>query len=383
MGVVTRYFDVSAAGAGDGTSWANRAALFSGGNWSTVITGHDFSSDSLQVFIGPGTYTCNQTLSSGLFSVAAPSVLRPISLISCDASGDRWEPPDATWTSARPVWDVSGMPVIQCGTSLTVNLSSINNIRLYGLRLTSGPSGLFASIVGTGELLDWCVVDLVCSSGNSQLVNLAKVQNSVFRNHVSTTWNEKCVAVNSSRACDNVRCEQSVVNNSSSAIVFGDGGISRVSRCTAVGFAKGFWQTNSVATASFIVDRCLAWKSDNVGTAFYYNSNASPLTYHNLIQSVAVGFEFAIRVGASDPTYISNTWVRGYTTETSGTVGSMPRDLSTWSSTDDSDFVSSATGDFRIKYGSPLWGLGVGVEDEPAPSGGGGVSFLPHPLGRF
>ena len=36
MSLITRYFS-TASGAGDGTTWADRAALFAAGAWSSVI----------------------------------------------------------------------------------------------------------------------------------------------------------------------------------------------------------------------------------------------------------------------------------------------------------------------------------------------------------
>ena len=69
MAIVTRYFSTASAGAGDGTTWANRAILFTGGAWSTVITGFAFNgSDSMVARIGPGTYTVTVGMASGLFA---------------------------------------------------------------------------------------------------------------------------------------------------------------------------------------------------------------------------------------------------------------------------------------------------------------------------
>ncbi len=87
MATVTRYFSTAGAGTADGTSWANRAALFSGGAWSTVITGFNFTgSDSLECRIGPGSYTITASLASGLFA-NAPTVSNPLILQGCDSSG--------------------------------------------------------------------------------------------------------------------------------------------------------------------------------------------------------------------------------------------------------------------------------------------------------
>src|SRR5687767_60995 len=127
MAIVTRYFSTTGAGAADGTTWADRAELFSGGNWSTVITGFAFNaSDALKCLIGPGTYTCSQALASGLFT-NPPTLLNPLILHGCDGSGVQLEPEAPAWTAAQPVtWDTN-LPVIATTT----------NIATLGLALTT------------------------------------------------------------------------------------------------------------------------------------------------------------------------------------------------------------------------------------------------------
>jgi hypothetical protein len=44
--------------------------------------------------------------------------------------------------------------------------------------------------------------------------------------------------------------------------------------------------------------------------------------------------------------------------------------------TDADEFVDAAGGDYRVKYGSTIWGKGYGVSDEPNPGGGGGGSTV-------
>src|SRR5690606_38306544 len=125
----------TAAGDETGSSWANRATLFSEGNWSTVITGFDFSgSDSLKCLIGPGTYTCSQALASGLFA-NAPTAANPLILHGCDGSGVALTPSNPGWVSAQPVdWD-SGLPLIATSTNTTV--SNLANSVLRLLKITA------------------------------------------------------------------------------------------------------------------------------------------------------------------------------------------------------------------------------------------------------
>src|SRR5689334_12015839 len=102
MAITTRYFSTTGAGAADGTTWADRAALFSAGNWSTVITGFNFAgTDSMVARVGPGNYTCSQSLASGLFA-NPPTIANPLILHACDSSGNLIDPPSPTWTADLP-----------------------------------------------------------------------------------------------------------------------------------------------------------------------------------------------------------------------------------------------------------------------------------------
>src|SRR5688572_9346902 len=137
MAVVVKYFSTTGAGAADGTTWTDRAALFSAGNWATQITGFAFNgTDSLKCLIGPGTYTCSQALASGLFA-NAPSVANPLILHACDGSGVQLAIPEPEWTSDQPVtWDTT-LPVI----ATTTNISTINLATCLAVLLKFTASG--------------------------------------------------------------------------------------------------------------------------------------------------------------------------------------------------------------------------------------------------
>ena len=151
MAVVTRYFSTTSAGAGDGTTWADRAALFSGGNWSSIITGFAFNvGNALEARVGPGNYTVTQNLVPGLFA-NPPTILNPIVIRACDSSGSNWIPPSPSWLSCTPTWDTTNMPIITCGTTITARAMDLSNAVVIGLSWRPGPSGHFQTLVNGGS----------------------------------------------------------------------------------------------------------------------------------------------------------------------------------------------------------------------------------------
>ncbi len=78
---------------------------------------------------------------------------------------------------------------------------------------------------------------------------------------------------------------------------------------------------------------------------------------------------------------VSNSRLRDNTSGNFNALGNYPDSLDNLVSggLDADEFVGVANGDYRIKYGSAIWGQGYGAGDEPAPAGGGGID-LPEPL---
>ena len=155
MAIVTRYFSTTGAGAADGTSWANRAALFSAGNWSTVVTGFNFAgSDSLLCLIGPGTYSCGQQLQTSTFT-NAPTAANNLFLHGCDSSGAALTPSNPGWTADTPVDWETGLPVID----QTANVATLSfSADLCTARLIKFTSSARTTGVVVAANLDWCVV---------------------------------------------------------------------------------------------------------------------------------------------------------------------------------------------------------------------------------
>jgi hypothetical protein len=132
MAVITKYFSTN--GTGDGSTYANRAALFNSGNWSTEITGVNYSNDTLICFVEPGTYTCNQTLDSSIFT--NPPTTNGLSALVFIAAkeGEVWQDPRPDWNCCEPEWDTTDMPFIQ-GSGLA--LVTLGSSYFYGFNFES------------------------------------------------------------------------------------------------------------------------------------------------------------------------------------------------------------------------------------------------------
>jgi len=75
-------------GSADGSSFANRIALFESGDLNTDITGHDFTSSGLTVIVeGAQSYTMPTDLNDSSFT-NAPTQNNPLIFKSCDAAGN-------------------------------------------------------------------------------------------------------------------------------------------------------------------------------------------------------------------------------------------------------------------------------------------------------
>jgi hypothetical protein len=120
-------------------------------------------------------------------------------------------------------------------------------------------------------------------------------------------------------------------------------------RCTAVNCNNGFARTGTsvspTSVSAFI--NCLA--ANCTGNGFLATGNNRAYVVHGRTRDNTSGN--AIDNFSLDSVY-------------------------TIDSDDATEFVNAAGGDYRIKYGSSLWGKGYGPGDEPAASGGG--LFLPR-----
>lgn len=370
MSLVTRYFSTTSAGAGDGTTWADRAALFSTGNWSSVLTGFDFSgSDSLTLLIGPGTYTCSQSLASGLFS-HAPTAGNPLFLHGCDSSGNKLSPSNPAWTSAQPVdWD-SSLPVIATSTNIvTANLANCY-VRL--LKFTaSGASGNV--LVSCG--LDWVVVVNSQSDTSAAGVALIHPANNVSVVMSGTAYENGANSSNSAAIFDNFRIQGNPAASSGNRraylnTAFSGGGISRF---TIFNHAqRAVDQTGSSTSGITMIKNCVIANNGSDGIRLV--STASQTGYRDVSHNIITGNGgYGINAQSAANVVAANNRLRDNTSGNFGGMRNYPTDTNYTTDSDDaSEFVDATNGDYRIKAGSAIHGKGYGVSDEASSGGGGG-----------
>src|SRR6185436_8710923 len=127
MAIVIRYFGTSdGPGGNDGTTWNKRSTLFSGGAWSTVLSGFDFSgADSLIAMVGTGNYAITATLQASVFT-NGPTAANPLFMAGCDLNGNVLAPTNPFWTCDLPDFDVSAYPVLATTTNIATIAGSNN-----------------------------------------------------------------------------------------------------------------------------------------------------------------------------------------------------------------------------------------------------------------
>jgi hypothetical protein len=371
MAVVTRYFSTTGAGAADGTTWADRAALFSGGNWSSVITGFNFSSsDSLVCLIGPGSYTCSQSLASGLFS-NAPTINNSLYLYGADSSGNELEPPDPDWTSDQADWDTSGMPSID--TTTNIGTTALLQTYLKMLKFTASGRTAGGGVISSVRQASWCVIEN--SSSNTATQSLAVPGNSIASNCIIKT-------TGASYACGVTLVNGSVMSNCRVVGVAGSSGtrhgiqlsvtssgLAVISRCTSINNGGcGFALISANANPSFSLINCVL---ANNGSDGCQHTSTTATNAPSQIQSCMITGNGGWGINAnSNLLYIESNRLRD---NTSGNVTGMLNFPNTNNFTTDSDdateYVNSGSGDYRIKVTAAIWGEGYGVSDEPAAGG--------------
>jgi hypothetical protein len=119
--------------------------------------------------------------------------------------------------------------------------------------------------------------------------------------------------------------------------------------------------------------------ADNQGNGIDYAGTSSTL---GVIESCMItgAHTNGINISGTNKAIIINCRIRDFTS--AAITGNLdwsdpPLNGNTSASgTDADEYVDQASGDYRIKYGSDYWGLGIGAGDEPAPAGGGGALHL-------
>jgi len=365
MSIATLYFSTTSAGLGTGVDWDNRAALFTAGVWSPLITGFSFAgSDSLMAMIGPGNYTCSQSLTSG---VIAPTAANPFIAHGCDSSGNILAPPDPEWVSAQPFL-TTGMPVI----ATTTNIATTSLANSFWRLIAFEASGRNGNVI-TNANLDF--VSVTNSTNNTSAIGVSSA--ATFRNsQIIMSGANFANAIEHSGASifSNVRMDGSlgVTGGNRQGVVTATAGIANAEMLTIIGFAGGgFFAAAGTATRFSTLRRSSIIGCGTYG--FRGNPSASQTVFHQVVDSLIVnGTALGIDGQSAARIWVSNCRLRDNTSGNLSGMGNYPQNMGVFAAagTDVDEFVDSAVKDYRIKNTSTIWGKGYGPGDQPAASGG-------------
>lgn len=367
MAIVQRFFSTAGAGAADGTSWANRAQLHNAGTWSTVITGFAFNgADSLQCFIGPGTYTITAALVAGAFA-NPPTVANPLIFVGCDSSGVQLTIPNPGWFSCQPAWDDSTLPVL--ATTTNVPTTTLLATFWYLVKFTaSGRTGRMIDAAG----MDWCVVNQTTANTSAQGAAPAMSHGCVFTCSGSSYDTVVVGIVNAT----NCRIEGVTGSSGNRRGFTASSALTQGAFMTVVNNGgEGVICTSTSAGQSIRFSQSVI--ANNGATGFKANSTASQTSFYTVQGLMVTGNVTGIDGNSgAGRIWVEHTRLRDNTTDMTG-LGNYPTDLNNYT-TDDSDaneYVSTgADGDFSIKNtATNVWGKGFGVRDQPADSGVSGI----------
>jgi hypothetical protein len=108
--------------------------------------------------------------------------------------------------------------------------------------------------------------------------------------------------------------------------------------------------------------------ADNGSDGIVFAATASQLRT-NVIDACVVTGSGAYGInGSSSRVLITGCRLRDNTSGNTTSLGNYPADMNndTSAGSDAAEYVDSASGDYRIKYGSAFWGKGIGAGDGPA-----------------
>jgi hypothetical protein len=364
MAVVTRYFSTSSAGAGDGTTWADRAELLPSGGWSTVITGFDFATNGLLALIGPGTHACSQTLNNTLITTD-PSAEFPLILHGCDSSGVPLAPPNAVWTSAQPTWDASGMPVI----ATTGNLAAVDQGASVVRLLKFTMSGATTNPGIRPHRVDWCIIEHSGSHTSAAGVSANFIANSSIV-MTGTAYNTALIGSFSA----NVRIEGNASASSGNRYgITASSANPQIQGCTLLGHPGGAVVFTSASTSfsSYVLNNMVL--ASGVGILLPSTASQSAMS-HVVGNYIANCGTYGLDAQSGARVFSAGNRLRDNTSGNFNGFGNYPTtELNYTTDSDDaSEFADSGAGDYRIAHDAAIAGMGFGVSEEPAPGGGGG-----------
>jgi hypothetical protein len=376
--LTVRYFGVTGAGAADGTTFNDRAALFTGGAWSTALTGFGFNSNGMRARICAGTHSPTVALSAGLFA-NAPSLLNPLIIVGCDASGNELSIPSPSWTAVQPEFDDSGFPVIAFSTNIAgINLA---NTSWNLVKFTSSGNTTTAPI-SAATSVNWCSL-YVSGSGNTALIGCNAINRLTNSQIVMTATAFRCGLLNTGGAImvDNVRFRGNGTANTGSGNRHaieqsGGAGTSFRNVCAFAFDGSAFAYTGSTASNAIVLTHCTF--ANCRGTLILCNNTATQTVVH-IIQNCMLtgggltsGTGYAIDAQSAADVVVNQCRVDRNGSGNFNTFLNYPTDLPgmyTTADVDANEYVSAGTGstaDFSIKAGATsIYKKGYGVIRPP------------------
>lgn len=373
MAIVTRYFSTSSAGAGDGTSWADRAALIVSSQWSSIIRSFNFSgSDSLIALVGPGTYVCNQSLADAAFT-NPPRLGKTLTIAACDSSGNQIGPVDPNWSAAQPIWDLTNIPRIEVAANIRIANQSWTHFR--NLHFLNPSTNNNTGGVTGGGYFSWCVIEnnqsgasasgVAATSAGSYTNCAVKVTGSTFDYAVDIAT--------TSTSFNNVRIETNASASSGNRAAFKKRGNApqQLNRVVIYGAPLiGFDHQNDGTVSYLWLQNCIAYGCGTAGARQAATTTLTRLCNYDSCIFVNNG-TYGVDTGG-DNVVLTNSRLRDNGTADRSNTNIPLVDCVTSAGVDADEFVDAASGDLRIKNTSSLWGKGIGAGDEPPPTGGGG-----------
>lgn len=369
MAIVTRYFSTTGAGAADGTTWSDRAALFSAGNWSTVITGFAFNgSDSLKCMIEGGlTYTCSQALASGLFA-NPPTVPNQLFLVGCNSSGAILPIPDPDWQPNQPEWDASTLPLINSTTNIGV--FGLANTVQYLIKVTS--SGRNGAIVSAGVSI-WCLFINSTANASAAVTTVGsygcvfKCTGSIYSSIASSTSTHNRTRFEGVTGASGSR--QGLTLSGSAVIM---------SNIAVVGVGgEGIILTSATTTQSHRLQRITIANCGATGLKF--PSTASQTVMSTVEGCLITGCGgYGIDAQSEANVLAQNNRLRDNASGNFNGFDNYPTDLNNYTtdSADATEYVDATSGDFRVKNSAAIWGKAFGVSEEAPPPSSSSARIL-------
>lgn len=378
MGALKAYFSDVGAGAADGSTWANRAPLLNGSNYSAAFLGLPYNVDGYTCYVeGAKNYAAAQTLASAGVFTNSPTYANSCHMHGCDSSGNPLEPPDGTWVSAQTPFNVTSYPTLQYTSNVSISTHPNVNWRCFNF---THSNRLASSWFSGGGSFDWCgFTDSGSNSTHAILNGVWAVQN-CFLLMTGTAFGQIATFTNS-YFLRNVRLDGGPNATSGTRLGLTTGNVGSqfhgltIARCAGGGIITAL----SVATRYSPVTRCTL--VDNGTYGILCNSTASQTAYHHITGNMIVNCNVGIdgNTGGNARIIAQGNRLRDNSTNNFANFGNCPTDDNLISAgTNADEFVDYANGDYRIKNTSSLWGKSYGAGDQPA--SGGAVTA--HPLAR-